>query len=324
MTQFLALPETSSARALYAYSTLPDSLKPLDNVPKRCAHYKPHWFSINLGSADPAKAANVTAYLACNKCGRKSTILNSPTPVQRTTFLALLAVYDQAQLEEKRQAQGPEQETRRTRATPKSQPTTPGDKSKKNEVKETVVDTPKAKGKAKANNDVTPSRKKTKRESTNVSPAVPAAPESSAETTEDSRQISPNTPAVTSYVNVLDTKRFQFSATHMFDLSNAGGTPPTRYQRYSPHREAFTNADESGVLGKVNLSESGSILIYRRDGICDWECPGLFALQMDLHARSDCIGGGNFPSFPEAGPSTLKRKYAEISVDSDDDSDGSE
>jgi hypothetical protein len=46
-------------------------------------------------------------------------------------------------------------------------------------------------------------------------------------------------------------------------------------------------------------------------------------ISISIHVTINA-GGGNFPSFPEAGPSTLKRKYAEISVDSDDDSDGSE
>ncbi|KAJ7655435.1 hypothetical protein B0H17DRAFT_1146479 [Mycena rosella] len=82
---------------------------------------------------------------------------------------------------------------------------------------------------------------------------------------------------------------FRFSVTPLFALSNAGGMPLTLYEHYSPHREAFMSARELGVLGQTNLSESGALIIYRREGLRDWECPGLHALLMELHMQSDCV-----------------------------------
>ncbi|KAJ7703497.1 hypothetical protein B0H17DRAFT_1127133 [Mycena rosella] len=166
---------------------------------------------------------------------------------------------------------------------------------------------------------------KTKRPSGDMLPAVPSGCSTPA-----ARDfyvhifMEPNMDAITMLIKVADTEHFRFRITPLFALSNAGGTPLTLYERYSPHREAFTSARESGVLGQTNLSESGALIIYRREGLWDWERPGLHALLMELHMQSDCIGGGMFPSFPrvalgEASPSSGKRPYIDVAQDSDDE-----
>ncbi|KAJ7793536.1 hypothetical protein B0H13DRAFT_2393642 [Mycena leptocephala] len=42
---------------------------------------------------------------------------------------------------------------------------------------------------------------------------------------------------------------------------------------------------DSGVLDTVDISNQGNTVIYRRLGISDWECPGLFNLRTDLQER---------------------------------------
>jgi hypothetical protein len=81
--------------------------------------------------------------------------------------------------------------------------------------------------------------------------------------------------------SVPDVSRFFFSALDFFELSNVAGAHPAVYDFYVLEEDAFTA--DSEVLGHKDISKSGTTLIYRRSGILDWECPGLFELRMGLH-----------------------------------------
>ncbi|KAJ7906988.1 hypothetical protein B0H13DRAFT_1880047 [Mycena leptocephala] len=84
-------------------------------------------------------------------------------------------------------------------------------------------------------------------------------------------------------VSVADRSQFLFRDSALFELSNAGGTSPTLYERYELPADVFTA--DSGVLDTADISKQGNTLIYRRVGISDWECPGLFNLRTDLQER---------------------------------------
>ncbi|KAJ7073385.1 hypothetical protein B0H15DRAFT_869144, partial [Mycena belliarum] len=351
-TRFLELTRPS-ARALHAYgSILPDSLKPIDvEVAKLCQHKEIYTFSLNLGDRSPAKAAQVMAHTRCQECTRKYISLNNPTPQEQADFVEALADNNE-ETTPTRKARPPKNKKATEPAAkkvPAKSQQTKGSKESATTATATKVSSAtlktKSKGKPddilplkemstaapqtkpKAKDGDTPPRKKVKTGSATVSPAVPSAGELSAAVPRNIKvylYIQANTPAISSHVAVKDCRRFRFSATHLFQLSNAGGNPSTLYERYSPFRERFTSAEESGVLGVINLERSGSTLIYRQQGIQNSECPGLFALLMELHSLSDCIGGGSFPSFPEVregeagpGPSTMKRRLAEVAADSD-------
>lgn len=90
---------------------------------------------------------------------------------------------------------------------------------------------------------------------------------------------------------VLDVRRFELTKHNGFAMSNASASAenqykPTVYERYSPHLGDFKDPKDSGVFGKINLSESGDTVIYRAKGLKDHECPGLNKLKMEVHILS--------------------------------------
>ncbi|KAJ6522890.1 hypothetical protein B0H19DRAFT_1202363 [Mycena capillaripes] len=95
--------------------------------------------------------------------------------------------------------------------------------------------------------------------------------------------IEPYVPAIVQRISVADRRCFRFSDSTLFELSNAGGTPPTQYERYQLGGDVFTR--DPGIFDEIDISQLGNILIYRRAGLRDRECPGLFELRMDLQER---------------------------------------
>ncbi|KAJ7915598.1 hypothetical protein B0H13DRAFT_2324161 [Mycena leptocephala] len=79
---------------------------------------------------------------------------------------------------------------------------------------------------------------------------------------------------------VEDTTNFAFRDTELFEVSNAGGTPPSLYERYVVEEDKFTS--DSGILSTVDISNSGTYIIYRRAGMRDSECLGLAQLRLDI------------------------------------------
>ncbi|KAJ7753088.1 hypothetical protein DFH07DRAFT_774224 [Mycena maculata] len=310
------LPEhaTKSDRAKFAATLLTPSMLPPRTQPMKCNECgKFLKFALTLGDKNGHQAGQITAGNRNSRCC-KWTVVNTVTQREREVFVAALDEYDadQAALKAEDAALKAEAKkaTRKTKSANNvntkttSSPGKPG-KAKETRDAECKATALKGKGKAKEEKIAPPPHKKAKRDDVNVSPAVPSRTES----TEKGKKAKANEVAVSGTANVPDTERFKFSETNLFEVSHAGATQDAlQYARYSPHRGSWTSVEESGVLGKVNISESGSIVIYRVATLQDWECPGLRRLLFDLHQRSDCIrsvsttGNSHFPSFPSAGP----------------------
>jgi hypothetical protein len=91
---------------------------------------------------------------------------------------------------------------------------------------------------------------------------------------------------------VEDTTNFAFRDTELFEVSNAGGTPPSLYERYVVEEDKFTS--DSGILSTVDISNSGTYIIYRRAGMRDSECLGLAQLRLDIQTmRYGTLDGRN-------------------------------
>ncbi|KAJ7654681.1 hypothetical protein DFH06DRAFT_1133436 [Mycena polygramma] len=173
----------------------------------------------------------------------------------------------------------------------------------------------------------TPPRKKAKRTTNNLTPAVPSKQAS----TKQSKDVEvclffeADKEAIRLSDTVPDVERFEFTQHKIFDFSNALATvgEPTVYVRYSPHFGDFRSVQESRVFGKTNISESGDIIIYRAQHLTDGQCPGLEKLKFEVHMLSNCASN-EYPSFSIAGPSTLKRTRQVMEEDEDDDGDADE
>ncbi|KAJ7445675.1 hypothetical protein FB451DRAFT_1412690 [Mycena latifolia] len=64
--------------------------------------------------------------------------------------------------------------------------------------------------------------------------------------------------ALSCAVAVDDVADFEFRRTELFEVSNAGGTPPTAYERYDADQDRFT--DDSAMLESIDLSHSGNLV----------------------------------------------------------------
>ncbi|KAJ7164118.1 hypothetical protein C8R46DRAFT_1036060 [Mycena filopes] len=95
--------------------------------------------------------------------------------------------------------------------------------------------------------------------------------------------LEPDVPAIVDRLVVPDTSRFSFRDSSLFELSNAGSSPPVFYERYELTTDTFKM--DSGVLDTIDVSKRGDVLIYRRTGIQNWECPNLFELRMELQEK---------------------------------------
>ncbi|KAJ7736189.1 hypothetical protein DFH07DRAFT_779741 [Mycena maculata] len=290
---------TKSDRAKFAATLLTPSMLPPRTQPMKCNECgKFLKFALTLGDKNGHQAGQITAAFCC-----KWTVINTVTQREREVFVAALDEYDADQAALKAEAK---------KATRKTKP----GKAKETRDAECKATALKGKGKAKEEKIAPPPHsafscfcyyarpdglqtEKATRDDVNVSPAVPSRTES----TEKRKKAKANKVAVSGTANVPNTERFKFSETNLFEVSHAGATQDAlQYARYSPHQGSWTSVEESGVLGKVNISESGSIVIYRVATLQDWECPGLRRLLFDLHQRSDCITG---PSTSQI--SSLKR-----------------
>ncbi|KAJ7453635.1 hypothetical protein B0H11DRAFT_2245274 [Mycena galericulata] len=342
------LPDNLTERQKHAYTLFSPSMKPAATEPQRCDHMKSRKFNLILGDKNPSQAGDITAFVPmCKICPKATKIINTVTPEQRVQFLHDLNGVDsdsdatpppapmlpprKSSVRSSAAANGKgkakEDATPRKAAVPK-----PKAKEATTPKRKTVV-----KDKGKAKETVTPPRKKTKRESANVSPAVPTGPTPVSGPTVFTKKfielyvymeashllllgasmlitMQAKQEALRSTFDVPDTQRFRFADTDLFDVTHAGGGEDAPvYVRYSPHRGAFTPPEDSGVLGTTNISESGSVLIYREKTLSDEDCPGLFKLIFELHASGDCISHPAWPSFPPApsqpvaGPSNIKR-----------------
>ncbi|KAJ6447777.1 hypothetical protein C8R47DRAFT_1230760 [Mycena vitilis] len=154
----------------------------------------------------------------------------------------------------------------------------------------------------------TPPRKKAKRTTNNLTPAVPSKQAS----TKQSKDVEvclffeADKEAIRLSDTVPDMERFEFTQHKIFDFSNALATvgEPTVYVRYSPHFGDFRSVQESRHL-------------------TDGQCPGLEKLKFEVHMLSNCASN-EYPSFSIAGPSTLKRTRQVMEEDEDDDGDANE
>ncbi|KAJ7609367.1 hypothetical protein DFH06DRAFT_1128389 [Mycena polygramma] len=360
-------PYKASTRQQHAWSILPADLKPtVAQEPKKCEHGKARMFSINLGDGSPNCGGNLTAYTTCDKCPEKYRTLTTPTPRQRRVFMAGMARYDEtvaAAKESERQAKALVKESeRQAKALVKE-----SERQAKALAKETarkvksmareqnaIQSTPSARTRAKAAAEAdgaragsagktpqpqgsptkgkgkeieTPPRKKAKRTTNNLTPAVPSKQAS----TKQSKDVEvclffeADKEAIRLSDTVPDVERFEFTQHKIFDFSNALATvgEPTVYVRYSPHFGDFRSVQESRVFGKTNISESGDIVIYRAQHLTDGQCPGLEKLKFEVHMLSNCASN-EYPSFSIAGPSTLKRTRQVMEEDEDDDGDADE
>ncbi|KAJ7724930.1 hypothetical protein DFH07DRAFT_783139 [Mycena maculata] len=244
-------------------------------------------FLKTLGDKNGHQAGQITAANRNSRCC-KWTIVNTVTQREREVFFAALDEYDadQAALKAEDAALKAEAKkaTRKTKSANNvntkttSSPGKPG-KAKETRDAECKATALKGKGKAKEEKIAPPPHKKAKWDDVNVSPAVPSRTESTekrkkAKVIDIHLFMKANEVAVSGTANVPNTERFKFSETNLFEVSHAGATQDAlQYARYSPHRGSWTSVEESGVLGKVNISESGSIVIYRVATLQDWECP---------------------------------------------------
>jgi hypothetical protein len=63
---------------------------------------------------------------------------------------------------------------------------------------------------------------------------------------------------------------------------------PTVYVRYSPHLGDFKDVEGSRVFEKTNISESGSIVLYRAQELTDAQCPNIEKIKAEIHMLSNC------------------------------------
>ncbi|KAJ7466555.1 hypothetical protein B0H11DRAFT_2239729 [Mycena galericulata] len=89
--------------------------------------------------------------------------------------------------------------------------------------------------------------------------------------------------AIIDKTTVQDISCFTFRDTPLFELSHAGGKPPTEYELYLLPQDIFT--EDSATLGTLDISKLGHIIIYRKKGMRDWDCRDLFELRMNLQER---------------------------------------
>ncbi|KAJ6522887.1 hypothetical protein B0H19DRAFT_1277172 [Mycena capillaripes] len=318
----------ASACQLHAWSILPNELKPSDE-PRRCEHGASHHFLIILeehriasGTYSPG---DLVVFAVCGKCDRGYYTLTSPSPRHRHAFVAGLALYDKEQASLANTTNEEEQDTisSRTRSQTKAtegEPSTPTKGA-------TKVAASQAKGKGRQTDEmphkanvsvgqcaapVTPPRKKVRMECSNVSPAVRGEHEHVTQAKPQDIEVCLFYQAYTAPIcitdQVWDVERFQFTQHKVYDFSNVIPTlgRPTVYLCYSPHLGDFKDVNGSRVFGTTNISESGKMVIYRARELTDEQCPGLAKLKTEVHMLSNC-GSADFPSFPQAGPSTGRK-----------------